>query len=295
LIEELYSRTTQLQLPESVVCCLRQGQGPAVTFLHGVPLSLLTWRHNLDVLARDHTVVAFDLKGFGRSQKPPGDYSPEAHACVLGRVIDALRIDKTSLVASSYGCAPAIRFALDQKERVESLVLINSVGYPGGRHSIERLLRIGGVAAMLRFALRHNGLGRVLFMSRLRRSYADGATLSMEVAKGYFQMFLREGGEERFLLTLRQFDEAALAAAIPAITQPTLIIWGGRDRILPVANARLLQEDIPGAKLHILPNAGHLPHEENPDEVNRLIAEFLTVAPTRDRTAVSENWEPAPC
>jgi 4,5:9,10-diseco-3-hydroxy-5,9,17-trioxoandrosta-1(10),2-diene-4-oate hydrolase len=281
--KDLYSRTTDVALTDATVCCLRQGQGPAVTFMHGIPLSLLTWRNNLDALARDHTVVAFDLKGFGRSQKPTGDYSPQAHARVLNRALDALGIGCTSLVASSYGCAPAIRFALDSKDRVERLVLINSVGYPGGRHSLERLLRIGGVAAMLRLALRHDRLGRALFMSRLKRSFARPAALPQEIADAYYQFFLRDGGQERFLQTLLQFDEGALAKAIPGISQPTLIIWGGRDRVLPVANARRIQADIPGAQLRILPDAGHLPHEEAPDEVNRLIADFLAAVPARDR------------
>jgi pimeloyl-ACP methyl ester carboxylesterase len=285
VIDDLYNRTTDVSLADARICCLREGQGPALTLLHGIPLSLLTWRNNVEALARDHTVIAFDLKGFGRSQKPPGDYSPQAHARVLRHLLDSLGIRITSLVASSYGCAPAIRFALDHQERVDRLVLINSVGYPGGRHSLERLLRIGGLAAMLRLALRHHGLGRALFMSRLKRSYANPAALPKEVAEAYFELILRDGGQERFLQTLLQFDETALAATIPGITQPTLIIWGARDRVLPITNAYRIQGQIAGAQLRTLPDAGHLGHEEAPAEVNRLIAEFLAAAPVREGVA----------
>lgn len=285
MIENLYSRTTDVQLADGTICSLRQGHGPAVTFVHGIPLSLITWRNNLDVLARDYMVTAFDLKGFGRSQKPPGDYSPQAHARVLGQLLDAFGIGRTSLVASSYGCAPAISFALGQKERVDRLVLINSVGYPGGRHSLEQLLRIGGVATMIRFALRHDRLGRALFMSRLKRSYGSREALPNEIGNSYYELFLRDAGQERFLHTLLQFDEAALAKSIPHITQPTLIIWGDRDRVLPVANARRIQKNIPGAQLRVLPQTGHLPHEEAPAEVNRLLADFLASRTVHDRTA----------
>jgi pimeloyl-ACP methyl ester carboxylesterase len=283
VIESLYRRATDIALADGTICLLRHGDGPAVTFVHGIPLSLVTWRNNIDVLARDHTVVAFDLKGFGRSQKPPGDYSPQAHAGVLVRLLDALGIARTSLVASSYGCAAAMQFALEHKDRVDRLVLINSVGYPGGRHSLERLLRIGGVAALLRFALRQNSLGRILFMSRLKRSYANLAALPKEIANDYYDLFLRDGGPERFLQTLSQFDETAFARSIPGLTQPTLIIWGGRDRVLPVANAHRIQKDISNAQLRVLPDVGHLPHEEAPAEVNRLIGDFLAVAPIHDR------------
>lgn len=230
-------------------------------------------------------MVAFDLRGFGRSQKLEGDYSVQAHSRVIGQVLDALGVSKTSLVASSYGCAPAIQFAIDKKDRVDRLVLINSVGYPGGRHALERLLRIGGVAAMARVALRRTRLGSALFKSRLRQSYATTGALSEQMAETYFELFLRDGGPKSFLQTLKQFDEAKLAAALPAILQPTLIVWGGRDRILPVANARRIHSDIPGAQLRIFPEAGHLPHEEVPDEFNRLISEFLTPAPARARIA----------
>ena len=188
-------------------------------------------------------------------------------------------------MASSYGCAPAIRFALDNKERVDRLVLINSVGYPGGRHSLERLLRISGVAAMLRLALRHGRLGRALFLSRLKRSYAKLTALPKAVEDAYCELFLRSDVQERFLRTLLEFDETALAGALPRLSQPTFIIWGGRDRVLPVANARRMAQEIPGAKLCILPDAGHLPHEEAPDEVNRLIVDFLADAAVGGRAA----------
>jgi pimeloyl-ACP methyl ester carboxylesterase len=279
-------------LADGTICSLREGQGRAVTFVHGIPLSLITWRNNLDVLARHHTVVAFDLKGFGCSQKPPGEYTPETHARILGQLLDALGINCTSLVASSYGCAPAIRFALDHKERVDRLVLINSVGYPGGRHSLERLMRIGGVATMARFALRHDRLGRALFMSRLQRSYARREALPKQIANSYYELFLRDGGQERFLQTLLQFDECALAKSIPGITQPTLIIWGGRDRVLPISNAYQIQKDISGAQLHVLPDVGHLPHEEAPAEVNRLITAFLAAAKIHNCTAAEAGGVP---
>jgi pimeloyl-ACP methyl ester carboxylesterase len=285
VIDDLYSRTTEVPLADVRICCLRQGSGPSVTLLHGIPLSLLTWRNNIEALARDHTVAAFDLKGFGRSQKPLGEYSPQGHARVLGQLLDALGIRSTSLVASSYGCAPAIRFALDNKERVDRLVLINSVGYPGGRHSLERLLRISGVAAMLRLALRHDRLGRALFLSRLKRSYAKLTALPKAVGEAYCELFRLDGVQERFLRTLLEFDEAALAGMLPRLSQPTLIIWGGRDRVLPVANARRIAQEIPGAQLRILPEAGHLPHEEAPAEVNRLIVDFLAAAPVGERAA----------
>ena len=95
-LDDLYGRATEVSLPDVRICCLRHGFGHSVTLLHGIPLSLLTWRNNIEALARDHTVIAFDLKGFGRSEKPAGDYSPQGHARVLEQLLDALGIRSTS-------------------------------------------------------------------------------------------------------------------------------------------------------------------------------------------------------
>lgn len=275
MVPDLYRDATMLALPGGAICCVRLGQGPAITLLHGIPLSLATWRHTLAPLARRATVVAYDLRGFGRSEKPAGDYSVPAQARVLEQVLDAFGLPATSLVGSSYGCAPALHFARTRPDRVDRLVLINSVGYPARRHSAERLLRIGLVAALMRSALRHAPLGRALFAARLRRSYASpGADLAAE-AEAYYALLRRGGGEQSFLATLRQFREAELAQMLPEIAHETLILWGGRDRVLPARIAERFRAAMRNARLALLADCGHLPHEEAPDRVNALIAEFL--------------------
>ncbi len=272
---DLYRQSKMLTLPGGKICCVRAGHGPAITLLHGIPLSLATWRHTVAGLAKHATVVAFDLRGFGQSDKPPGDYSPDTHARVLEQVLDSLGLHTTTLIGSSYGCAPALQFALSRPERVERLVLINSVGYPAHQHSIERLLRIGLIAGLTKSALRFSPLGRTLFASRLRQSYARPESVTVDDADAYYALLRRDGGEASFLATLRQFDEAELARRLPEITHQTLIIWGEHDRVLPVSVGRRLQAALHHSRLEVLPGCGHLPHEEAPDRVNALIKTFL--------------------
>ncbi|WP_027584359.1 alpha/beta fold hydrolase [Bradyrhizobium sp. Ai1a-2] len=264
-----------IDLPGGALCYVRMGKGPAVVLVHGIPLSLATWRHNLTSLADNATVVAFDLRGFGRSEKPSGDYSVRAHARVLGQLLDALCIPSAALVGSSYGCAAALQFARDCPDRVQRLVLINSVGYPATSHSIERFLRIGAVAWMMQLALSHDVVSRALFAYRLRRSYASSETIPPDGVDGYYSLFRRADGVASFLATLRQFDEAAVARLLPDVQADSLILWGDQDRVLPVWLAKRIQAALPRAYVEILPGCGHLPHEEAPARVNALIAAFL--------------------
>jgi pimeloyl-ACP methyl ester carboxylesterase len=276
MLTEAYQEARTIALSEGKICYVRKGAGPAVFLIHGIPLSLLTWRHNMEGLARHFTVVAVDMKGFGRSEKRAGDCSPEGHARTLGEVMDALQLENVVVVGSSYGCAPAIHLALARPQNVRKLVLINSVGYAGGRHSLEKLVRIGLVAALIKSSLRSAFLGRRLFASRLRKSYAIPEHLEPGLTEAYLEALHEGPGEEMFLAALRQFDESKLTEWFPKIEQETLIVWGDQDHILPVSNGRRLQREIRNSHLEMFMGCGHLPHEEAPDRFNELLRHFLS-------------------
>ncbi|HWN43547.1 MAG TPA: alpha/beta hydrolase [Thermoanaerobaculia bacterium] len=275
MLARAYQEARTVAVSDGEICYVRKGAGPPVFLIHGIPLSLLTWRHNMEGLARHFTVVAVDMKGFGRSEKRAGDFSPEGHARTLGEVMDALQLDDAVVVGSSYGCAPAIHLALARPRKVSKLVLINSVGFAGGRHSLEKLVRIGVVAALIKSSLRSAFLGRRLFASRLRKSYAIPERLEPGLTEAYLEALHAGPGEEMFLASLRQFDESRLAERFPQIDQETLIVWGDQDHILPPSNGRRLQRAIRNSRLEIFAGCGHLPHEEAPDHFNELLRQFL--------------------
>jgi len=112
----------------------RCGFGPPLVMLHGIPLSSLTWRHNLAALGRHFSVFAIDLKGFGGSYSINSDFSPAGHAEAIRSVLDVLDIQSANVAANSYGCAPAAWFAPLYPQRVKRLILIGSVGTGEGRH-----------------------------------------------------------------------------------------------------------------------------------------------------------------
>lgn len=275
LLERFYEQAETLQLPDGPIRILRAGRGPAIVLVHGAPLSMLSWRHNLEELSHDFTVVALDLKGFGGSHKRPGDYSPAGHAAVLREVISELELDEVALVGHSYGCAPAVSLALSQPAAVRRLVLVNSVGYPGGRHTWEQLLRIGLVSAGLRTALRSSSLAGAVFRRRFDKAYETTRPPERGLMRAYLAFLQEPGAAEAFVATLREFDEKELALRFPEVSQPTLIVWGDSDRILPVRNAERISQRIPNAQLLVIPDCGHVPQESASEQFNTALRSFL--------------------
>jgi pimeloyl-ACP methyl ester carboxylesterase len=275
-----YRDAQTIALPDGNACFVRRGAGSPIILLHGAPLSLLTWRRNIPELSTSLDVIALDMKGFGRSSKAAGPYSPEAQVQFVLQLMEKLRLSRVSIAGSSYGCAVALTLARKCPEKVDRLVLINSVGYPGGRHSIEQLLRINVLRRLLEPTLRSDIFGRRIFAAGLRRSYKDRSRATPDLIDSYFQLLRSESGERSFLATLEEFDESRLAAIIPAIPHQTLIIWGAKDHILPVSNAQRFKREMQHAQLEIIADCGHLPHEEDPDRVNSLIARFLQAPAT---------------
>lgn len=275
LLRAAYDDARTAEMGVGPICYVRRGRGKPIVLLHGVPLSLLTWRHNIDALARDAEVIAIDMKGFGRSHKPPGAYSPEAHAEVVAALLEDIGVEGYDIVGSSYGCAVAVAVAVARPDAVRRLVLINSVGFPGGPHALTRMARMTIVGALLARVLRAQAIGRRVLASSLRRSYADPSLATPALVDAYASLIQEGDGLRSFFATLRALDEKVLAARLPQVRQPTLLLWGGQDRVLPAAHATLHLRAISGSVLHLLPECGHLPHEERPGEVNRRIAEFF--------------------
>lgn len=283
MTEPHYSGATQQPLPGGQVTVVRRGKGRPTLLLHGIPLSVTTWRHLLDPLAAGREVIAVDLRGYGESDKPAdADYSPAGQAAMLAELLDATGLSDVDIVGSSYGCAVALTLAATKPSRVGKLVLINPVCYPGGPHDLERLSRIKLVAAVAKPVLRTAALGKRLLASRLRASYADPTQATPELVDGYYRQLLRKSGERSYLASLRALRQDDLVALLPRVHHQTLVIWGELDHVLPAGDGTRLVADLPDARFELVEGVGHFPHEEAPDRVNALIDAFLT-DPARPR------------
>jgi 4,5:9,10-diseco-3-hydroxy-5,9,17-trioxoandrosta-1(10),2-diene-4-oate hydrolase len=259
---------------------LVKGEGHPLILIHGLPGSTYTWRKNILPLAQYFRVFAIDLKGFGYTEKPPGTYSLEAHAEFVKDFMDVLDITSATLVGSSYGGGVSMATALRYPNRVQSLVLIGSIGYPFGRWIVDfswfnRLQEL--VLYPLPFI---PPLAKWLIKKAYQVAYYDHSLITQEMIEEGYRVLCLKGIVESYVATAKSLNEQWLAERIKHITHPTIIIAGAEDKMVPRWVAERLNSEITNSRLEIIPQCGHIPQEEKPLITNNLIIEFLQTPKT---------------
>ena len=251
---------------------VRKGQGPVVVLIHGLASSIYSWADVMGPLSEKFDVVALDLPGFGASSQPADLSFDDLPAAVIG-LMDTLQIPKAHLVGNSMGGAVSVLLAARKRERVDRLVILDSAGFnmrPGERPFMVKVMasRAAGVLAG-RLPVR-----RLLTGATVRHLFHDETRVTDERIDEYVAPLLRPGAlESTRSLLLSRLDER-FAADLSAIEAKTLVVWGRFDPWLPEAHADRFVAGIKGARKVVL-DTGHLPQEERPAEVARLIGDFL--------------------
>jgi pimeloyl-ACP methyl ester carboxylesterase len=256
---------------------VRAGSGPAVVLVHGFGSSLYTWKDLIAPLAARHDVVALDLPGFGQSDQP-ADLSFEDFPRAVVGLMDRLSLDRAALVGNSMGGAAAVVVAARHPERVLSLVLIDAAGFnlaEADRPGIVRLT--GSPLGALVSALPGK---RLVVEASLRQVFHDDARVTPERVSEYLAAALRPGtfAALRSLGASLEGRSSLVAESLPLVEARTLVLWGGEDRWIPLAHAERFVAAIPGARKVVIPACGHVPQEEVPAEVARLLLEFLSAS-----------------
>jgi len=261
------------------------GEGPAVVLLHGMAGTSAAWRHVMPALARRFTVVAPDLLGHGASAKPRGEYSISAHANVIRDLAVALGIDSATVVGQSFGGGVAMQFAYQYPARCERLVLVSSGGLGPEVGALLRTLSVPGAEHVLALAcstaLRQGSdavigwLGRIGFrpgpvLDEVRSAWAS---LSDPATRRAFFRTLRAVVDQRGQ-AVSATDRLYLTAQMP-----TMLVWGGKDTLIPVSHAFAAHEAIPGSRLVVFENAGHFPHCEDPERFVDTLVDFIAASP----------------
>jgi pimeloyl-ACP methyl ester carboxylesterase len=259
-----------LDVLDARVRYLDVGEGPPVVLIHGFASSLETWDQLVPVLSERHRVIALDLKGFGWTDRPEGDYSPRAQADLVFALLDRLEVDKTSVVAHSWGCSVALAMALARPERVERLGLFDAWVFDEQVPMFFRWSRLSGMGEFL-FALYYNERPD----ERLALAFFDPMVVPEVLVEAVERALARPGTRAATLAAVRGLDLAEMEKNYAGIGHPTLLLWGREDAVAPLIFGERLVRELPRARLITYPRCGHFPMLEAFAESSRDLAAFL--------------------
>ncbi len=253
---------------------------PTVLLIHGMAGNSRTWKDVMPALSEHYTVLAPDLIGHGESAKPMGDYSLGAFASGLRDLLAVLDIGPVTVVGHSLGGGVAMQLAYQHPELVDRLVLVGSGGLGREVSWLLRILTLPGAEYVMPLmfpnfirepgdavnrAIHERGLG-IPQLGEMWRAYSS---LSQAENRRAFVRTLRSvidpGGQ-----TVNATDRLYLAAAMP-----TMIVWGDRDPIIPIAHAKAAHEAIPHSRLEVFEGCGHFPHAQDPERLVASLRDFI--------------------
>jgi pimeloyl-ACP methyl ester carboxylesterase/putative sterol carrier protein len=254
------------------------GAGPAVLLLHGLGATKISWLPVLSALARGHRLIVPDLPGHGESDKPKSDYTPRFHAHAIRRLMDELEVERAAVVGNSLGGRVALELALRSPGRVSRLALLDP-SIPGLRWRY-----VMGLARVV-----PSEVGAVPFLVRerwvelmIRRLFANPGAVSPDACGLAAVEFIRinrdPGARMAFLSSLRHIITErpdVFFATMRRIKQPTLVVFGDADRLIPPKLGARLAQHLPDSRLVVLPDVGHVPQFEAPAQTLDALQAFL--------------------
>jgi len=242
------------------------GQGPALVLIHGLGSSGQVWEGLFPELSRTHRVIAPDLRGHGDSAKPRGPYSIRLLADDVVLLMDHLGIAAAAVCGLSMGGAIAQVLAVERPERVEALVLEDTWAYPTPDMTRALQARIADV--------RERGLAYYAESAIPRVFSASFQAANPRVLEEYRARILQLD-PEAFQSVIRALASFDLRGRLTVVRAPSLVVVGSEDRMTPLPHAEYISRQIPGARLEVIPGAGHIPHLEAPDVFLGLLRGFL--------------------
>ena len=261
------------------IAYIEDGQGDPLVLIHGFGGSMWNWEYQYQGLTPYYQVTVLDLLGSGMSQKPDIPYTPKRLVKFFEKFLNALNIQRATLIGNSMGAGLAMAMALSLPDRVNHLVLISGFPRdPRGSVASPQYIQFLNRRPPLWLAKFGNWIsGRWATKTLLEEIIYDHQLITPVVVERSYQN--RHGSD--FLPPLYSLMdnmeewEGEFGNRLDQIQHPTLIIWGAEDRVFPPKVGQELEAMIPHANFQVIPEAGHIPQWEKPDQVNRLITDFL--------------------
>lgn len=276
LLEKAY-----LQRPEDLMSLLGmrihvrdsgRADAPAIILLHGFGSSLHTFEPWARGLEQTHRIVRFDLPGSGLSDPDPtGRYTDARSMELMIALMDRLGIGRAAIAGNSIGGRLAWTFAAAHPDRISHLVLIAPDGFASPGFAYGKAPDVPVMLDLMRYVL-----PKSMLRSNLALAYGDPARLDEASLERYHALMLAPGGRQAMIERMRQTILQDPVPVLRTIRAPVLLLWGGKDAMIPVIHAEDYRAVLPRSEVVILPELGHVPHEEAPERSLAPVLEFLT-------------------
>ena len=248
-----------------------QRNAPVVVLLHGFASSLDTWSTVIPALEKKgFRVVALDLKGFGWTDRPEGDYSPQAQAKLVYGLLDQRGVTNASIVAHSWGASVALAAALQQPDRVSRLALYDAWVYEEQLPTFFHWARADGVGETL-FALWYKERPD----DKMAQAFYDPKLVTEKLVEEVEAALDRPGTVAAALAAVRGQRYVDLQRKYRTIKKPTILLWGREDQVTTLRFGERLSKELPDAKLVVYPQCGHFPMIEAASSSTADLVTFL--------------------
>jgi pimeloyl-ACP methyl ester carboxylesterase len=243
--------------------------------IHGTSSSLRTWDGVTAQLKSQYRIIRFDLPGFGLTGPNPNrDYSTIYYNQVIDSLLTALHVSRVIIVGNSLGGSIATQYAIYQPAKVRGLVLVDAAGLPPAKKTTGaigfKLAQMPVINRLLTIIT-----PRELVKKSLQDAYGDIGKVTDSLTTQYFDMLTREGNRQALIDRMRQGWQVTDSNFLTKVEAPTLIVWGSKDRLIPVENAELFQQKIKNSQVHIWDNLGHVPMEEDPVAFSDILRKWV--------------------
>jgi pimeloyl-ACP methyl ester carboxylesterase len=243
---------------------------PPIILIHGFTFSLESWDGWAADLSADYRVIRYDLLGHGLTGPDPNErYAPQERAAFLASLMDELGLHRATIAGNSLGGTIAWRFAATYPDRVDRLILVDAGVFPFNEVGDEPVEPPAAIQAFLQLAPEAGVRQSLAF------SYADPAAVSETRVQTIIDMMRREGNGDAFIAHIREFTMPDPTPMLAQITAPTLILWGGRDLLIPASQGPQVEAAIADSRLIIYDDLAHAIHEDDPARTVADVRAFL--------------------
>jgi pimeloyl-ACP methyl ester carboxylesterase len=270
-----------IQIKGNTIFYVVKGEGEPLLLIHGYGAGSWVWEKQINILSKNYKVYALDIIGYGYSDRPRIEYTPETYIHFLRDFIDGLEIERATLIGNSMGGGIAWAMAALFPKRVGKLILIDCVPPDVLKQVRNESFRALAVIKNIPFlpywvisSRNKNSIRRVLQECLFDRELISPALLDRQ-----WELIRFKGSAWVLYSTLKHAkDTSKMGDYLSLINHPTLLIWGEQDLVFPPSVGESLHRAIKGSKLDIIKRSGHIPMWETPEEVNQVILDFLKEA-----------------